>query len=84
MNKKFNQKVNISKSKKKAKIKLVCPDCYKNMNPKKLNDGYIVCAYCGVVVFKQAYSLEPIDAPGFIEVPIKKIRKKIITLILKN
>ena len=76
MNKKINQKANIDKSKKKAKIKLVCPNCYKNMKPKKLDDGYVACAYCGLVVFKQAYSLEPIDAPGIIKVPNQKFFKK--------
>lgn len=47
--------------------KLVCPDCGHDMKAKKLNDGYIACAYCGMVVMKPKYSLELIDAPGFIK-----------------
>lgn len=66
-----------SKCKKQTKFKLVCPNCYKNMKSLKLDDGYIICAWCGLVVYKQKHSLEQIDAPGFIKIPIdKKLRKK--------
>jgi len=76
MAKKCNKKSDTRKCNKRIKFKLVCPQCFKNMNPKKLDDGYTICAYCGMVVIKQAYSLEPIDAPGFIKVPNQKFLKK--------
>ncbi len=47
--------------------KLICPNCKKDKKSKKLKDGYIICTYCGLVVYKIKYSLEQIDAPGFIK-----------------
>lgn len=56
-----------SKENKYELHKLVCPECGHDKNAKKLDDGYICCAYCGMVVLKQNYSLELIDTPGFIK-----------------
>ena len=72
MNKKCKKKDNNNKLKNKANIKLVCPQCNKNKKAITLNDGYIVCAYCGLVILKQKYSLEQIDAPGFKKIYLKK------------
>lgn len=67
MKKQYEKKSSNKNNTKKAKNRLVCPLCYKDKKAKKLDDGYIVCAYCGLVLFKQLYSLECIDAPGFVD-----------------
>jgi len=67
MNKKSTKDKTTSKENKYELHKLVCPECGHDKNAKKLDDGYICCAYCGMVVLKQNYSLELIDTPGFIK-----------------
>lgn len=70
MNKKNNN--NKASKKNKSTYKIVCPECGKDKKPVTLYDGYTICAWCGMVVQKQKYSLELIDAPGFQKVLIKK------------
>jgi len=76
MNKKCKKKDNNNKLKNKANIKLVCPQCNKNKKAITLDDGYVVCAYCGLVILKQKYSLEQIDAPGFKKIYLNKQNQK--------
>ncbi len=75
MNKERNKKDSTQKSKNKDNIKLVCPLCLKDKKTKTLDDGYVVCAYCGLVIFKQNYSLEKIDAPGFKKIYLNKKKR---------
>lgn len=67
MNKKCKKKRRNKNNKRSDEVKYICPECGKNKNSIKLNDGYTVCLYCGLVVLKPSYSLELIDAPGFID-----------------
>ena len=47
-------------------IKYICPGCLKPKKAKKLHDGYVICAWCGLVVYKVPGAYDDIDAPGFI------------------
>ncbi len=59
---------------KKPKGTLICPNCLKKKKGIAI-DNYILCAFCGLVIYKPPGSLEQINAPGFIIKPRKKQRK---------
>jgi len=76
MNKKCHKKERSNKKRKHNKKKLVCPLCHKNMKAKKLDNGYTLCAYCGMIVLKIPYTFEDIYAPGFVAVDPHRNKKR--------
>lgn len=59
---------------KKPKGTLICPNCLKKKKGIAI-DNYILCFYCGLVIYKPPGSLEQINAPGFIIKPRKSKEK---------
>lgn len=66
MKKKHNTRKAKQKKEKAHQKNYICPLCHKPKKAITLHDGYTICAYCGLVVYKIPYAFEKIDAPGFI------------------